>query len=277
MDPTVTTPNKTNPLIHPTAVIDPGARIADDVQVGPYCVIGPEVSIAEGNVLQSSVVLAGKTTIGRNNLFCHHVVIGTPAQIQKDLGPEVGVVIGDHNVFREAATVNAGTLHGGGPTRIGNSCYLMIGAHVAHDCIVSDRVELINNVLLGGHVKVEEGAILSGAVGVHHFVSIGKLAFIGGMSRIVQDAPPFMLLEGNPSRVRGVNVVGLRRAGFDEARINALKWAHRILYRSKLSRSKAVEKLRRDLMTPDVEYLVEFLQTTTGGKQGRAREALRNP
>jgi UDP-N-acetylglucosamine acyltransferase len=261
--------------IHPAAIIAPAAVIADDVVVGPGCLVGPEVSIAEGTVLQSGVVLAGKVTIGRNNLLCHHVVIGSPAQLQKDLGLEVGVVIGDNTVFRESVTINAGTERGGGPTRIGSYCYLMIGAHVAHDCIVGDHVELINNVLLGGHVKVEEGAILSGASGVHHFVTVGKLAFAGGMSRIIQDVPPFMLVDGNPARVRGVNVVGLRRAGFDESRINALKRAHRIFYRSKLSRTKAAEALRAQPMTPDIDYLLTFVQSTAGGKQGRGREALR--
>ena len=271
----MTTPKSSKTRIHPTAIIEAGAVIADDVCIGPYSIVGSEVSIGAGTVLQSGVVVTGNVKIGSRNLIGHHVIIGAPPQLQKDLGPEVGVIIGDDNTFRECATINSGTERGGGPTRIGNHCYLMIGAHVAHDCILGDHVELINNVLLAGHVKVEDGAIMSGAVGVHHFVTVGRLAFIGGMSRIVQDVPPFMLIEGSPSRVRGVNVVGLRRAGFDEARINALKNAHRIIYRTKLSRTRALQMIQEGAMTADVEYLVRFIQNIAVGKQGRAREALR--
>ncbi len=276
MGPRAMTMNPSDVRVHPTAVIDPAAVIADDVIVGPYSLIGPDVSIASGTVVESGVVIVGHVTIGQRNLIGHHVVIGTPPQLQKDLGPENGVIIGDDNVFRESVTINAGTTRGGGPTRVGNHCYIMIASHIAHDCIVCDHAELINNVMLAGHVKIEEHAILSGGVGVHHFGTVGRLAFVGGLSKVVQDVPPFLLVDGSPARVRGVNVVGLRRAGFDETRINALKQAHRVLYRSKLSRSKAVEKIQSQPMTRDVEYLLQFVRGAAAGKQGRGREALRN-
>lgn len=263
-------------VVHPTALVDHAAALGEGVVVGPYCVVGPEVSIGAGTVLESAVVLTGKVTIGCNNLIGHHAIIGTPPQLLKDLGAQVGVVIGDNNIIRESVSINSGTEQGGGPTRIGNDCFLMIAAHVAHDCILCDHVEIMNSALLAGHVKVKKGAIVSGGNGVHHFVTIGTLAFSGGLSKLVQDVPPFMLVDGNPARVRGVNVVGLRRAGFDETRINALKQAHRTLYRSKLSRTKALEMLESRRMTPDVEYLVRFCRAAAGGKQGRARENLRN-
>ena len=263
--------------IHPTAVVDREAVLDEGVVIGPHSVIGPEVRIGSGTVLQSGVVVTGKVTIGKRNMIGHHSVIGTKPQLLKSLGAEVGVIIGDENIIREGTTINTGTEHGGGPTRIGNHCYLMIACHVAHDCILCDHSEIMNNVLLAGHVRVEEGAIISGGAGVHHFVTVGTLSFSGGLSKVVQDVPPFMLIDGNPARVRGVNVVGLRRAGFSEKRINALKAAHRVLYRSKLSRSKALEKLERESPGADVAYLVKFCRATASGKQGRAREALRKP
>lgn len=263
--------------VHPSAIIEPGAQIDPGVLIGAYCVIGPEVSIGAGTVLENHVVIVGSTTVGRNNVIGHHAVIGGPPQLLKDLGPDTGIVIGDDNILRECVTVNTGTTKGGGPTRIGNHCLLMIAAHVAHDCILGDYVELINNVLLAGHIRVEDRAIISGGAALHHFVSVGTLAFVGGLSRIVQDVPPYMLVEGNPSRVRGVNVVGLRRAGVTEENISALKVAHRLLYRRNLSRNQALKRLEAQPLTPEVRHLVDFLHATAQGKQGRAREVLRSP
>ena len=260
------------PRIHPTALVDPRADLADDVVVGPYCVVGPQVRIGPGTVLDSHAIVTGNTHMGRNNKVFPHAVIGDPPQLLKDLGEDVGLVIGDDNTFREFVTVNTGTHLGGGPTRIGSHCLLMACSHVAHDCVLGDHVELVNNALLAGHIHMDDRAIVSGGAAMHHFVTVGTLAFVGGLSRIIQDVPPYMIVEGNPSKVRGVNIVGLRRSGCSEETIQLLKKAHRLIYRSQLTRREALEQLKAEGMTPEIRCLVEFVQRSLAGKQGRARQ-----
>ena len=258
--------------VHPTAEIDPRAQIADGVVIGPYCVIGPEVEIGEGTVLDAHVVVTGKTRMGRDNRLHAHCVIGGAPQLLKDLGGDVGLIIGDSNTFREFVTINTGTELGGGPTRMGNHCLLMACSHVAHDCVLGDHVELVNNSLLAGHIHVEDLAIVSGGAAMHHWVTVGTLAFVGGLSRIVQDVPPFMIVEGNPSKVRGVNIVGLRRAGYSIEQVQTLKHAHRLVYRSQLTRKEALEQLEREIQSPEIRKLADFVRNSIAGKQGRARQ-----
>lgn len=259
--------------IHPSAVIEAGARIHASAEIGPFCVIGPKVSIGPGTKLIQSVSVGGRTTIGARNVIHPFCVIGGDPQDLKYKGEDSTTQIGDENVIREGVTINKGTLVGGGQTIIGNRNMLMALAHVAHDCLVEDNCILANACLLAGHVRVESFAILSGWVGVHHFATVGQSAFIGGATRVNQDAPPFMILQGLQGEVRGVNTVGLKRRGFKPEVINCLKEAHRIIWRSQLPKPEAlaeVEKLGGQY--PEVRTLIEFLRASDLGHLGRRRE-----
>lgn len=219
--------------IHPTAVVEPGARIADEAVVGPMCHVGAQAVIGRGSRLVSHVVVLGRTTLGEGNTVWPQAVLGAAPQDLKFRGEDSELVIGDRNEIRELATLHLGTANAGGVTRVGSDNLLMVGCHVAHDCVVGDRVIIANNVALAGHVHIEDGVNIGGVAGVHHFVTIGRHAFVGGMTRLVHDAPPFMIIEGNPSEVRGVNVIGLERKGFDAGSIERLKEAYRRLFRGR--------------------------------------------
>ncbi len=262
--------------IHPTAVVHPSARIEETVEIGPYCVVEENAEIGEGSILTNHVVICKNVTLGKGNLIHSHVVLGGPPQDLDYREDSTHLKIGDENIIREFVTINIGTTKGGGMTIIGNRNFLMACSHIAHDCTLEDNVIITNAVLLAGHILVEQNAVLSGAAACHHFVTIGRYAFVGGLTRIVQDVPPFVIVEGNPSRVRGVNVVGLRRAGSSEDRIEALKEAHRRIFRMVNIRTEVLLDMKSSPdLTPEVEYLVEFLLRTARGKHGRAREALR--
>jgi UDP-N-acetylglucosamine acyltransferase len=264
--------------IHPTAVIEPGARIHASAEIGPFCIVGRGVTIGPGTKLLQSVTVAGRTTIGARNVIHPFAVLGGDPQDLKFRGEDSVTVIGDENVIRESVTVNKGTLGGGGETVIGNRNYLMACAHVAHDTLIGDHCILANNVLLAGHIRVENFAILSGWVAVHHFVTVGQHAFIGGCSRINQDVPPYMIIQGFEGEVRGVNSVGLRRRGFKPEAINALRDAHRILWRSGLPKPDALGELEREHgPIPEIRTLIEFLQASDRGRMGRAREPRNTP
>ena len=258
--------------VHPTAQVDPKAQVASDVVIGPYSIVGPEVVLGPGTVIESHVVVTGNTRLGLNNHLHHHCVIGGPPQLLKDLGRNVGLIIGDNNIFREFVTVHTGTELGGGPTRMGDNCLLMACSHVAHDCVLGNHVELVNNALLAGHIHVDDRAIISGGAAMHHWVTVGTLAFVGGLSRIVQDVPPYMIVEGNPSKVRGVNIVGLRRAGCSMEQIQMMKRAHRLVYRSQLTRKEALDQLEAEVQTSEIKCLADFVRRSIAGKQGRARQ-----
>jgi len=262
--------------IHPTAVVDPNAQLGVDVQVGPYSVIGPEVRVGDRTRIGPQVVLDGVTTIGAENKIVGQSSIGAEPQDISYKGEPTQVQIGDGNMIREFVTINRGTLKGGALTRVGSGCLLMACSHIAHDCLIEDRVILANNVMLAGHVHIGTGANISGAVGAHHFVTVGAYAYVGGMTRIEHDLPPFMIVEGHRSRVRNVNVVGLQRAGFAEADIDHLKLAFRRLYRSNQPQTQILAELERDAGTPDVVMkLIESLKRSEQGRKGRFREILR--
>jgi len=254
-------------------VVHPSAVIADDVIIGPFSVIEDSVTIGASTVIGNSVTIGRYTTLGRRNLVYSNVVLGSHPQDLTFAGEETKLVVGDDNTFREFVTANVGTRKGGGMTRIGSSNLLMACSHVAHDCHVGDNVVMGNCALLGGHVHVGNGSVLSGAAAFHHYASIGQYAFVGGLTRIVQDVPPFMIVEGNPSKVRGVNVVGLRRAGFPEERIEALKEAYSILYKNGLTKAEAIERIESwSDMTEEVGTLVVFLKRMLCAKHGRHRQ-----
>ena len=218
--------------IHATAIVDPKAELADDVSVGPYCVIGPEVRLGPGCRLISHVVIDGKTTVGGGNLFYPFCSIGLQPQDLKYHGEPSELIIGDDNQIREQVTMNPGTEGGGMVTRVGSGGLYMIGVHVAHDCIIGDNVILANNATLGGHVTIGDFAVLGGISAVHQFCRIGKHAMIGGMSGVENDVIPYGSVMGARARLGGLNLVGLKRRGFSREAIHALRNAYKDLFES---------------------------------------------
>jgi len=264
------------PSVHATAVVEPGASLAADVRIGPCCVVSAGAVIGRGTILESHVTIMGDVRIGeRNHLFPHAVVGGEPQDVSYR-GAATQVVIGDRNVIREGVTINRATEKEEGVTTIGDGNFLMACCHVAHDCRIGDRCLIANGTLLGGHVRVHSRASLSGAVAVHHWVTIGEWSFVAGLSRVLHDVPPFMLSEGLPARPRCVNVVALRRGGFAQPTIDAVAEAHRLLYRAKVGLEAAREILRsQGMLLPEVEQLIEFQSRQREGRHGRARERRR--
>ena len=257
--------------IHPSAVIHPSAEIDDGAEIGPFCYIGPKVKIGKGTRLLHGASVMGCSTIGEDNLLHPGSIIGGEPQDKKFQGEETWVHIGDRNIFREHVTINRGTEFGGGATRLGDDCLLMAGCHIAHDCILGNGVTMASAVLLGGHVVVEDHVGFGGMCAVHHFTSIGRFAFIGGMTRVFSDAPPFMITEGHPSRVRGLNRVGLRRNGISEETVAWLKEAFRAIFHDKGMKEEAMQRLRDDgSVPPEGEVLLDFVGRAIKGKQGRA-------
>ncbi|MBF0372663.1 MAG: acyl-ACP--UDP-N-acetylglucosamine O-acyltransferase [Alphaproteobacteria bacterium] len=216
--------------IHPTAIVDPAAKLADDVSIGPYCVVGPEVSLAARVELVSHVVVAGRTTVGEGCRIFPFASIGHQPQDLKFKGEPSTLVIGRDNLIREHVTMNPGTAGGGMITRVGDDCLFMMGSHVAHDCVVGDSVIMANNATLAGHVTVGEFAVLGGLSAVHQFVRIGRHAMIGGMSGVETDIIPYGSVTGNRAHLSGLNLVGLKRRGFSRDQIHALRNAYRLLF-----------------------------------------------
>jgi len=256
--------------------IDPRAKIADDAHIGPFCIIGPDVTIGPRTRLIGHVTVIGRVTIGSDCIvYPQSIIGGDPQDVTYDGSPSE-VVIGNHNTIRESVTIHRASQRESGVTRIGDHNYLMVGSHVGHDCRVGNHVTLANEVLLGGHVHVDDHAILSGAAAVHQFTTIGQNAFVGGYSRVVQDVPPFLLYEGHPAKGRCVNTIGLKRAGYTADEIGALSEAYRLLYRSRVGLDKARELLRqKGTLLPPVNQLLDFIQCQHEGRYGRARESRR--
>ncbi|HLL88501.1 MAG TPA: acyl-ACP--UDP-N-acetylglucosamine O-acyltransferase [Tepidisphaeraceae bacterium] len=265
------------PEISPLASVDPRAELADDVVVGPFCVVGPHVRLGAGCVLQNSVTLTGHTTAGERNVFFPNAVIGAPPQDKRYRGEPVQLQIGDDNVFREHVTVHCGTVAGGGVTRLGSDNLLMVGGHVGHDVRLGSHCVLSNNFMLAGHVVLRDRVNLGGGVGVRHFVTIGEFGFVTAMTRVTQDVPPFCIVDG-PNVIRGLNKVGLKRGGFDGADIDALDDAAKRLfyYRTKPFALALAEFDTLDGLNPHVRHMVEFLRRRNEGKQGRYLENHRN-
>lgn len=262
--------------VHPTAIVEPGAQLDDDVRIGPYCVVSAEAEIGRGTTLANNVTIIGHVSLGADNTVHPYAVIGGEPQDVSYRGSATRVVIGHRNVIREHVTISRGTEKERGETILGNGNYLMAACHVAHDCVIGDHVILANGALLGGHVRVHSHASLSGSVAVHHWVTIGGWAFVAGVSRVLHDVPPFMLSEGMPARPRCVNTVGLRRGGFSREAIEAVSESYRLLYRAKVGLESAREILRsQGMLLPDVEHLLEFLGCQQGGRHGRGREQRR--
>lgn len=257
--------------IHPTAIIDKEAEIAETATVGPYCVIGPKVFIDEGTILGAHVVIHSHTKIGKHCQIYSFASLGAPPQDLKYKGEETWVKIGDNNIIREYVTVNRGTAGGGGVTSIGNNNLLMAYAHVAHDCKIGNHVVLANVATLAGHVEVEDHAIIGGIVAIHQFVRIGAYAILGGASSTVKDIPPYVMASGPRAKLYGLNIVGLKRHGFASDVIKALKKAYKIIIHSPMTLKKALALVKSDPIynIPEVRHLVEFVEHT---KQGVPRQ-----
>jgi UDP-N-acetylglucosamine acyltransferase len=262
-------------VIHPSAIVEAGAEIGSGTRVGAYAYVGPMVRVGAGCVVDEHVVIKGHTTVGDETEIYSHAVLGGVPQDFKYAGTDTRLLIGERNRIREGVTINIGTESGGGVTVLGNDNLLMANAHVAHDCIIGNRVILANNVMLAGHIRIQEGAILNGGCGVHHFTTIGRFAYVGGLSRITRDVPPYTIVEGHPSRVRGVNVIGLKRARFSDDAINAIKDSFKLLFRSDRPMREALAELK--VQYPDIEEvqeMIRFMEASDSGRQGRQGEEI---
>lgn len=263
--------------IHPTAVVSPKAELAQGVEVGPHCYVGPNVRIGRGTRLGPQVVVDGHTTIGEDNVIHGLASLGGAPQDLSYQGEDTRLEIGNRNTVREFVTINRGTIKGGGITRIADDCLLMACCHIAHDCEISSGVILANNVLLAGHVLVGERANISGSSAAQHFVTIGEYAYVGGLTRMAQDVPPYMILEGHPSKVRGANQIGMRRGGIADAEIEAARQAYKAIWRGEGLRREIFAKLEERY--PDsaiVRNLLSALKDSEQGGKGRYRESLRD-
>ena len=247
--------------VHPTAIVAPGARLAADVAIGPYCVIGDRVEIGAGAALAAHVVVDGRTTIGAGTRIFPFASLGQEPQDLKYCGEDSALVIGGRNTIREYVTINPGTTGGGLVTRIGDDCLFMVGAHIAHDCQIGDHVIMANNATLAGHVVIEEYAFLGGLSAVHQFVRIGRHAMIGGMSGVERDVIPYGQAMGNRARLTGLNIIGLQRRGFSREDIQALRNAYQFLFHSPGTLSDRVgETAERFAGIGPVEDIIRFIR-----------------
>lgn len=264
------------PEIHPTATVHKKAQLADDVLIGPYTVVDELVRIGPGTVVDSHAVITGHTELGANNHIYPYAAIGTHPQDHTYRGEPTRLLIGDGNQIREFVTINTGTIKGGGITTIGNHNLLMACAHVAHDCSIGDHCTIANCALFAGHVKVEDGCVISGHVAIHHFVTLGTLCMIGGLTPIGHDVPPYMTMLLEHREPRGVNIVGMQRAGYSTEDIRSVRRAFRKLYRSKLSQLEAIKEIEEaGDMTEPVTNLIAFIRRSAAGKLGRFLETTR--
>ena len=265
--------------IHPTAVIDPSAELGEDVTVGPFAVIGPKVVIGDRTRLLPHCHIVSTTTIGRDCVINTSAVVGGDPQDRKYKGEKTDLIVGDRNRIGEFATVNRGTATGGGATVIGNDTLIMAYVHVAHDCEIGDGAVITNSTQLAGHVKIEEQAWVSGACLFHHFVTVGAMSFVAPASAVRVDVPPYMLADGfkENTRVRTLNIEGLRRRNVPEASITLLKEAYRAIYRGKKTMEEAVSELSGQSIADDpyVRNLLDHLAASHAGYQNRALERFR--
>lgn len=251
--------------IHPTAIIHPGAVLGEGCEVGPYAIIGPHVVLGAGCRIHGHAIVDGHTTMGAGNEVFPFACIGGKTQDLKHKGGITFLRVGDHNVFRECCTVHAGTAEGA-CTTVGSRNHFLATTHIAHDCQVGNHVIMSNLAAIAGHVVVEDHAVLGGMAAIHQFVRIGRYSMVGGCSKVVQDVPPFMMVDGNPGETRFVNKVGLERGGFSEDAIATLTKAYKILFRSGLTTAKALERIEAELEpTPEIRHLAEFARASQRG------------
>ncbi|HEY0369824.1 MAG TPA: acyl-ACP--UDP-N-acetylglucosamine O-acyltransferase [Chthoniobacterales bacterium] len=251
--------------IHPTAIVDASAELGAATVVGPYCVIGPHVSLGRECWLQNHVTLMGPMIAGARNKFYAYCSLGQQTQDLKYAGEPTYLEIGDENTFREFCTVNRST-NADGKTRVGSCGNFLAYSHIGHDCDVGDAVIFSNNGTLAGHVKIGDHAVMGGLTAVHQFCRIGRFAITGGCSKIVQDVPPFMIADGNPAVVRGINLVGLERNNFSAETVKSIKEAFRLIYRCKYNTRQAIEAVRNELAaTDEINQIITFIEASERG------------
>jgi UDP-N-acetylglucosamine acyltransferase len=264
-------------MISSHAIVDPKARVSADAEIGPLCIIGPDVEIAAGCRLVSNVTIMGRTTLGPGNTVWPGAVLGAPPQDRKYKGAPTRLEIGANNIFREHVTIHIGTERGGGVTRVGDNNFLMVNAHLGHDVQLGSNCMLANNVMVAGHVIMGDYCNLMGGVGIHHFVTVGRCCFLGGYARIHHDAPPFCKIDG-ADEMRGLNIKGLTMAGYPEADIQALEEAYTRLFERDRSTPFAQALASFDTLNglnPHVKHLVEFLRQRSIVRHGRYLQARR--
>ncbi|MCE2390055.1 MAG: acyl-ACP--UDP-N-acetylglucosamine O-acyltransferase [Proteobacteria bacterium] len=252
--------------IHPTAVVDSRADLADGVELGAYATVGPGVRLGEGVVLRAHAHVTGNTEVGAESVVFPFASIGERPQDQKYRGEDTRLILGERNQLREYVTVNPGTASGGGVTAIGDDNLLMAGAHVAHDCRIGNRVILSNQVMLAGHVQIEDYAVIEASTGIQQFLRIGESAFVGAISGVIQDVSPFCFVHGYPARVLKINRIGLERRGWGAERIADVERAFRLVFRSKLSPDEAFARIRTELPdSKDAQRMLTFLEASERG------------
>lgn len=261
-------------MIHQTAVVSPKAELGSGVTIGPHCTIEGDTVLGDGTEVMAGSMIHSGTTLGRNNILHPHVVLGGEPQDINYHSEPTRLIIGDNNQFREFVTINRGTTKERGETIVGNGNYFMACSHVAHDCVIADKIIMANCVLLAGHVRVGEGAVINGAVAAHHFTTIGQYSYVGGMAKVRMDVPPYMVADGDPARPKKCNEVGLRRNGFSEETVAALAKAFRRVFRSDKPMVEAIEELK-NIRDEEVQKLKAFLENMIHGKHGRFLESFR--
>jgi len=255
-------------LIHATAIVDPAAELDSTVEVGAYSIIGPHVKIGAGTKVGPHVVIEGHTTIGRDNTFFQFNSIGAANQDKKYAGEPTTLVIGDRNTVREFCTLNIGTVQDRGETRVGNDNWIMAYCHLAHDVVLGNEVVMANGATLAGHVQVDDWATIGGLTGVLQRMRVGAHAMVGFQAHVAQDVPPYMTVDGNPLQARAVNLTGLKRRGFSDERIKAIRQMHKLIYRSGLTLEEsvaAIGELRGQGADEDVQRMMDFIAASTRG------------
>lgn len=252
-------------LIHPTALIDPSAQLAEDVQVGPYTIIGPQVSIGAGTIIGPHVVIKGPTTLGKRNRIFQFASVGEDCQDKKYAGEPTRLEMGDDNQVRESVTIHRGTTQDQGLTKIGNGNLFMAYSHVAHDCVVGNNCILANQATLAGHVTLGDFAILGGLSAVHQFSRIGAHAMCGGGSIILKDIPAFVMAGGHPAETHGINYEGLKRRGFSKEAMQALRRAYKLVFRQGLRLQDALEQLEAEAILPEVKIFLDSIKNSARG------------
>lgn len=248
--------------IHPSAIIEDGAVVGDDVEIGPFCHIGPQVRLGSGARLRSHVVISGNTTIGTNANIYPFASLGHAPQHLKYKGEDTRLVIGNNCLIRESVTMNPGTIQGLSETKIGDDCAFFTGAHVAHDCVIGDRVTLINNVMLAGHCVIGDFATIAGGSGIHQFTRIGHHAYIGGLAAVEGDVIPFGMVLGNRAYLSGLNVIGMKRAGFNREAVRNVRKAYRMLFSDDLTFRENMDEVQSEYPDdPLVQDLLGFIRS----------------
>lgn len=253
-------------MIHPTALIDPKAELADDVEIGPFSIVDAKVRIDAGTRIGPHAVITGRTTIGKNNHIFQFTSIGEQPQDKKYAGEDTELIIGDNNTIREMCTFSRGSAQGGGVTRIGSDNWIMACVHIAHDCILGDHIIMANNTSLAGHVTIGDHAILSGYSLIHQFCSVGEHSFTSFASYVNRSIPPYVTVAGEKARAKGINSEGLKRRGFTSEQINQVRRAYKILYRESLPLEEATTRITEMAVdSPEIQPLVDFLKLAERG------------